>query len=155
MATFHAHRPTVRSPWSGLFDELRREFNSPFFAAPRSRDAVYQGTRGVYPPVNLHEEGDGYVLTAELPGVAPEDIDVSIEGATVTLSGERKIEYAAGEGTAVHRRERQSGTFRRAFELPNEIDLEAAKASHKNGVLTLHLPKSAAAKPRQIAIETK
>jgi HSP20 family protein len=128
--------------------------NAPLFGSPRAAETVFQGTRGVYPPVNLHEEGDGYVLTAELPGVSPADIDVSIEGSTVTLSGERKIEYAAGEGTAVHRRERQSGTFRRAFELPSEIDLEAAKASHSCGVLTLRLPKSAAAKPRQISIET-
>lgn len=154
MATFYTQRPPVRSPWSGLFDELRRDMHAPRFGRSRPGDAVYQGTRGVYPPVNLNEEGDGYVLTAELPGVSPDDIDVAIEGATVTLSGERKIEYAAGDGTAVHRRERQSGTFRRAFELPSEIDLDAAKASHSNGVLTLHLPKSAAAKPRQIAIET-
>jgi HSP20 family protein len=105
--------------------------------------------------VNLHEVEDGYVLTAELPGVDPENIDVSIEGATVTLSGERKVEYAAGDGVAVHRRERQSGTFRRAFELPAEIDLENAKATHKNGVLSLALPKSPALKPRQIEIETR
>jgi len=110
--------------------------------------------RGVYPPVNLQETDEGYVLTAEIPGVAPEDIDVSIERSTVTLSGERKIEYAVGDGTAVHRRERQSGSFRRAFELPTEIDLDAAKATHKNGVLTLRLPKSPASKPRQITIET-
>ena len=55
----------------------------------------------------------------------------------------------------MHRRERQSGSFRRAFELPSEIDPENAKATHKNGVLTLVLPKSATAKPRQIAIETR
>ena len=79
-----------------------------------------------------------------IPGVAPEDIDVSIEGSTVTLSGERKIDYAVGDGTAVHRRERQSGTFRRGFELPTEIDIDRAKATHKNGVLTLNLPKSPA-----------
>jgi len=118
------------------------------------RNRSFRGTRGVFPAVNLHESDTGYVLTAELPGVAPENIDVSIEGATVTLSGERKIERVAGDGVAVHRRERQSGTFRRAFELPAEIDLDAAKATHKNGVLTLDLPKSAALQPRQIPVET-
>jgi len=95
------------------------------------------------------------VLTAELPGVPPESVDVSIEGSTVILSGERKIEYSVGDGTAIHRRERQSGVFRRAFELPTEIDVDAAKATHRNGVLTLNLPKSPAAKPRQITIETR
>ncbi|MCA9506303.1 MAG: Hsp20/alpha crystallin family protein [Myxococcales bacterium] len=154
MPSHQVHRPSVRSPLSGLLDELRRELHTPFFGPLLSREAAYQGTRGVFPPVNLYEEGDAYVLTAELPGVAPDAIDVSIEGSTITLSGERKIEYAAGEATAVHRRERQSGTFRRAFELPREIDLDGAKASHKNGVLTLRLPKAAKARPRQVTIET-
>ena len=144
-------RAPTASPWFGLMSELQRDLHSAF----RGREGVFQGTRGVYPLVNLNESEDGYVLTAELPGVAPENITVSIEGSTVTLAGERKIEYPAGEGTSVHRRERQSGSFRRAFELPAEIDLENAKATHKNGVLTLSLPKSPAAKPRQIAIETR
>ena len=73
----------------------------------------------------------------------------------MTLTGERKIEYPITPGTAVHRRERQSGSFRRAFELPAEVDFEHAKATHKNGILTLTLPKSTAAKPRQITIETR
>jgi HSP20 family protein len=137
-------------------NELRRDLDSAF----RARGDVFQGTRGVYPLVNLSENEEGYVLTAELPGVSPDHITVSIEGSTVTLAGERKVEYPVGasrEGktTAIHRRERPSGSFRRAFELPSEIDLEHAKASHKNGVLTLTLPKSPAAKPRQIAIETR
>ncbi len=146
-----SRRPTSFSPLAGLASSLMREMQPTL----RAHDAIFQGTRGVFPPVNLHENEDGYVLTAELPGVAPDQIDVSIEGATVTLSGERKIDYAAGEGVAIHRRERQSGTFRRAFELPTEVDLERAKATHKHGVLTLDLPKTAAVKPRQIEIETR
>ncbi len=155
MATYTLTRPSALNPWLGLMSELRRDLNPAFRPHFRPHDGVFQGTRGVYPLVNLHEGNEGYVLTAELPGVAPGDISVSIESSTVTLSGERKIEYPVGEGTAVHRRERQSGSFRRAFELPAEIDLENAKATHKNGVLTLVLPKSPAAKPRQIAIETR
>ena len=151
MVTYTLQRPSSWGPWSGFLDELRREINP----ALRGPSGAFQGTRGVYPPVNLFETEEGYVLTAELPGVAPEVVDVSIEGSTVTLSGERKIEYSAGEGTAIHRRERQSGTFRRGFELPTEIDVDAAKATHKNGVLTLNLPKSPASKPRQINIETR
>lgn len=150
MANYTVQRPNVWGPWGGLLNELRREMNPVVRSQAGFRDA-----RGVYPPVNLQETDEGFVLTAEIPGIAPEEIDVSIEGSTVTLSGERKIEYAVGEGTAVHRRERQSGNFRRAFELPTEIDLDAAKATHKNGVLTLRLPKSPASKPRQIAIETR
>ncbi len=150
MASYTVQRPSYSGSWPSLFDQFRREMD-PAFRSP----SAFQGTRGVYPPVNLFESEEGYVLTAELPGVAPEDVDVSIEGSTVTLSGERKIEYAAGDGTAIHRRERQSGMFRRGFELPTEIDVDSAKATHKNGVLKLVLPKSAAAKPRQISIETR
>jgi HSP20 family protein len=150
MNTFPNRFHRSASPFAGLSDMLLREMNDIF----RTHDAVYQGGRGVYPPVNLEETDEGYVLTAELPGVSPDDIDVSIEGSTVTLAGQRKVEYAAGEGTSVHRRERPSGHFRRAFELPAEIDVAQAKASHKNGVLTLSLPKSPALRPRQIQIET-
>ncbi len=150
MTTFP--RSAFRSPWPfpSLAHEIQREMDRSFGSA----DPTYHGPRGVFPPVNLHETEEGFVLTAELPGVSPDDIDVSIEGATVTLSGERKAEYAAGEGVSVHRRERQTGNFRRAFELPAEIDLDRARATHKHGVLKLELPKSPELQPRQIAIET-
>jgi HSP20 family protein len=162
MSTFHrtSQRPFPWSPFSSLAHNpqhprhLQRTQRTRS-ATPRVGEDAYHGPRGVFPPVNLHESEEGYVLTAELPGVLPENIDVSIEGATITLSGERKIEQAAGDGVAVHRRERQSGSFRRAFELPSEIDFDHAKAKHKNGVLSLELPKSAALKPRQIEIETR
>lgn len=146
-------RPAIRSPWP--FPSLAREFQREMNDALRGVGTAYHGPRGVFPPVNLHETDEGYVLTAELPGVSPDDIDVSIEGATVTLSGQRKVEYAAGDGVSVHRRERQSGSFRRAFELPAEIDFDRAKATHKHGVLKLELPKSPALQPRQIEIETR
>ncbi len=152
MTTFH--RPSSWSPWTSLAHELRNDRRRGRNVAPRSSEAAYHGTRGVFPPVNLHESDEGYFLTAELPGILPENIDISIEGGTVTLSGERKIENTAGNGVAFHRRERQSGSFRRAFELPTEFDIDRARATHKNGVLTLDLPKSVAVKPRQIEIET-
>lgn len=155
MATFQFQRSSNRSPFSSLLSEMQRDLAAVRRPAPGQYNAAYQGTRGVYPPVNLTEEAEGYVLTAELPGVAPDAVDVTLEGSTVTISGQRKIDYAAGDGTAVHRRERQSGTFRRAFELPAEIDVDAAKATHKHGVLTLSLPKSDAVKPRQIEVETR
>lgn len=146
--------------WSDLFDDFLRDrhFGGAFGPQFGPQTAPQVGTglrsRGVYPPVNLHETADAFILTAELPGVATEDIDVSLEGKTVTLSGQRKIEYAAGDGVAVHRRERQSGHFRRAFELPSEFDVAAAEATHKAGVLELRLPKTPESKPRQIEIQT-
>lgn len=154
MTTYHFQRPSNRSPFSNILSDMRRDLTGARRPAAGQYNAAYQGTRGVYPPVNLTEDAEGYALTAELPGVAPDAVDVTIEGSTVTISGQRKIEYAAGDGIAVHRRERQSGTFRRAFELPAEINVDAAKATHKQGVLTLALPKADSVKPRQIAVET-
>lgn len=151
MAHYHVHRtgrPAPRGAWSDLFDQFLRETS----ALPQPGRTVQPA--GVYPPVNLLETADAFILTAELPGVAPEDIDVSIEGSTVTLSGERKIEYSAGDGVAVHRRERPSGHFRRAFELPSRIEVDQAEASHRAGVLELRLPKRPEARPRQIAVQT-
>ncbi len=121
----------------------------------RAHGALAQGSRGVYPPVNLAETDEGFILTAEIPGVEPGELDVTIEGSTVTLAGARKSEYTAADGTSVHRRERPTGQFRRAFELPSEIDVDSARATHKDGVLKLVLPKSAARRARQIEIETQ
>ncbi len=153
MTQFTVHRtgqPARWGAWSELFDDFRRDVNSSLdFGRARA-----VRSRGVYPPVNLHETEDAFILRAELPGVAPEDIEVSLEGSTVTLSGQRKIDYAAGNGTAVHRRERQSGHFRRAFELPSQFDVDKAEAIHRAGVLELRLPKTPEARPRQIAVQT-
>ena len=148
--TGHPVHPARWGAWSELFDDFRRDAHARFdVGGPRA-----VRSRGVYPPVNLYETEDAFILRAELPGVASEDIDVSLEGSTVTLSGERKIEYAAGDGTAVHRRERQSGHFRRAFELPTQFDVDKAEAVHRAGVLELRLPKTPEARPRQIEVQT-
>ena len=130
------------------FDELRREMNA---LTGRASDARSSG-RGVFPLVNLYETPDAFLLTAELPGVPADAIQVSIEGATLTLRGERKIEQPA-EKQNVHRLERQAGVFRRAFELPLPVLAEQVEARVRNGVLTLRLPKTPEAKPRQIAVK--
>lgn len=145
--TTRANRAAQWGGFSDFFDEFLKDRASGF-------EPQGVRSRGVYPPVNLHETADAFVLTAELPGVAPEDIDVSLEDKTVTLSGQRKVEYEAGDGTAVHRRERQSGHFKRAFELPTAFDVDAAEARHRAGVLELRLPKTAESKPRQIEVQT-
>lgn len=140
-------------PWAGEarggFDELRREMDA---LLGRFVPGSPRGRRGVFPATNLYETGDTYVLTAELPGVVPSDIEVSIEGTTVTIRGERKIDYA-DSGTNIHRLERQSGGFRRAFELPLAVDPDHVEALHKNGVLMLRLPKAPEHQPRQIAVQ--
>jgi HSP20 family protein len=145
MVAYRLYRPRAQQPGSG-FDELRRDME-----ALLGRFGAEAPARGVFPPVNLYESGDAYVVTAELPGVSASDIEVSVEGSTLTLRGQKKIEAEAG--TAVHRRERQSGGFRRAFELPAEIDAEKVEAVHRAGVLMLRLPKAPHHKPRQISVQ--
>ena len=110
--------------------------------------------QGVFPAVNFYETADAYLLTAELPGIAPDDIEVSLQGSTVTLSGERKIDYSTQKDVSLHRRERQAGSFRRAFQLPVAIDGDKIEAMHKNGVLMLRLPKTPEQQPRQIPVRT-
>jgi len=105
-------------------------------------------------PVNIREEKDGYVITAALPGVRPEDVQIEATSNTITISGETSDEREVDEGQYV-RRERRFGRFVRMLELPVEINAEGAEASFENGVLTLRLPKSEATKPRQVRVNSQ
>jgi len=141
-------RPWAHESWGG-FGALRREMDELY-----DRFGGFAPTlaaRSAFPAVNLYETDDAYVLTAEVPGLAPEELEISLEGSTVTLSGERKV--APEEGASVHRSERPSGAFRRAFDLPVPIDAEKAEAVHRHGVLTLRLPKAPEHRPRQISVK--
>ena len=147
MAQYRLVRPWASAP--GVpFGELRREMDALFNRF--GEGSVMRGS-GVFPAVNLYETGDAYVLTAELPGVKPDAIQVSLRGTTVTLHGERHLTQP--EGVSVHRRERQEGAFRRAFELPVPIDSDKAEARHRNGVLMLRLPKAQEHQPRHITVQ--
>jgi HSP20 family protein len=140
-------RPWSQESWGG-FEALRREMDDLFDRFGTFSPAL---ARTAFPAVNLYETDDAYVLTAELPGIAPEDLEVSLEGSTVTLRGERKA--VSEEGASVHRSERPSGAFRRAIDLPVPIDGEKVEAVHRHGVLTLRLPKAAEHRPRQISVK--
>lgn len=110
--------------------------------------ALYQG---VFPALNIKEDGENLKLTAELPGVNIKDVDISANADSITLRGERK-EPAVSKEVNYHQRERDFGTFRRVINLPVRIDTNKISASYKNGVLTVVLPKAEEAKPKQIAI---
>jgi HSP20 family protein len=140
--------PWSPDPWGG-FGVLRREMDDLFERFGVLRPAL--AARHAFPAVNLYETDDAYVLTAEVPGLAPEDLEISLEGSTVTLRGERKL--TSEEGASVHRSERPSGAFRRAIDLPVPIDAEKVDALHRHGVLTLRLPKAPEHRPRQITVK--
>jgi HSP20 family protein len=105
-------------------------------------------------PVNIREEKDGYVITAALPGVRPEDVQIEATPNTITISGETSDEREVDEGEYV-RRERRFGRFFRMLELPVEIDADRADARFENGVLSLRIPKSEATKPKQVHVSSQ
>jgi HSP20 family protein len=107
---------------------------------------------GVFPPLNITEDAESIIVQAELPGIKPDDIEISVVGSTLTLRGERKPEGV--ENVNYHRRERKTGKFHKAVTLPSDIKAEAVVAECKNGVLRLVLNKAEHAKPRKIAIKT-
>lgn len=107
--------------------------------------------RGVYPPVNVLGNKDGYLVKMEVPGMALEQLAIEAHGRTLTISGKREV--SAPQGGSFHRRERSKGEFSRSLQLPADLDLARAEASYKQGMLTVHIPKKEEAKPRQITIK--
>jgi len=107
---------------------------------------------GVYPLVNISEDQDHLYVRAELPGIDPKDLEITIHGGNLILRGQRKIPGEAKEAN-YHRREREAGTFRRVVVLPMPVDPAKVDAACKDGILTITLTKPAKLKPRQIKIK--
>jgi HSP20 family protein len=110
------------------------------------------GPSWAYPQVNVFRDADGLVVRTELPGVAPSDVQVTAERRRLTISGERKADGDV-ENAGYHRRERAFGRFSRTLILPEDVDVNEAKAEYAHGVLTVRIPQHAAAKPRQITVQ--
>lgn len=102
-------------------------------------------------PLDISETADAFVVRASLPGVAPEEVQVTIHGDTLTIQGESKEERREDDETW-HLRERRHGTFRRTVTLSVPVDADRASAEHDHGVLRLTLPKAESARPRQIKV---
>jgi HSP20 family protein len=130
-------------------DRLQRDMNRLF----NSYSPYRLRTAPSYPAINIWDKEDGQVVSAEMPGVRIEDIDISVEGDTLTISGVREVNTLP-EGARYHRRERGSGDFRRTIQLPNAVDSERVKASFNNGILTVNLPRAEADKPKKITIKS-
>ena len=93
------------------------------------------------------------MITAEIPGVDPETLDISVTGETITLSGERQLEKV-GEDVRYHRRERGSGQFKRSIQLPFPVEVDKIEATFRNGVLNVSLPRAEEDKPRKIDVKS-
>ncbi|WP_027359744.1 Hsp20/alpha crystallin family protein [Desulforegula conservatrix] len=133
-----------------LQDRINRMFDDVFTRAAAENDdeAVVGGWR---PSVDIIDKTDSIVINAELPGVAKEDVSVEVKENILTLKGERKIEKEEADGL-YYRKERLYGKFQRSFTLPMETDSEKIKASFKDGVLNLEIPKPEEKKPKQVTI---
>ncbi|HMP76681.1 MAG TPA: Hsp20/alpha crystallin family protein [Kiritimatiellia bacterium] len=107
-----------------------------------------------FPALNLWSSPEQVVLTAEVPGVDPKDVDVSVVGNVVTLEGERK-EDASIPADSYHRRERENGKFMRSVRLPYEVEADKVQARYENGVLRVTLPRKESTKPRRITIQAE
>jgi len=105
------------------------------------------------PPAEVEETGEHIRYVFEVPGIRPEELDVTVERNVLTISGEKKAERSE-ENATYHLTERRYGRFTRSFQLPARVDADAVTARYENGLLTITLPKVPAARPRQIRIET-
>ena len=129
--------------------EIDRLFEDPLgFLAPSN--SFFEGWT---PAVDIFEDKDKYVVKAELPGMRKEDIEVSLDGSTLTVSGERKQEQEKREGES-YRAERFFGRFQRSVTLPLPVLGNKIEATYRDGILSVTLPKSEEAKPKQIQIKT-
>ncbi|MCU0233936.1 MAG: Hsp20/alpha crystallin family protein [Thermoanaerobaculales bacterium] len=106
------------------------------------------------PAVNILEREDAIVISADLPGLKAEDVEVTVDQGTLSIRGERKLEEKA-EGETYHRVERVYGLFERTFTLPNTVDVSKIDARFKNGEMTLTLPKREESKPRSVKIKVE
>ncbi|HEV2819822.1 MAG TPA: Hsp20/alpha crystallin family protein [Solirubrobacteraceae bacterium] len=134
---------------ASLQSDMNRLFSS-FFETPGNGNGSSRGRHWV-PAMDLVEESDHFVLRADLPGLDEDDVNVEVEGDTLTLSGERKVEHR-DEKEGYFRLERSTGAFRRTLHLPAGVDTEGIEASFDRGVLEVRIPKPAQPQPKRIQI---
>jgi HSP20 family protein len=127
---------------------LRREMNRLFDDA-LSRTTP---TAALAPPVDVREDNHEIALSVELPGVKPEDVEVTSDNGMLTVRGHKTAERKEGDGTEYHLVERSYGSFTRSFRLPKGVDDSKITANFANGVLNVHVPKAALPQPKKIAI---
>lgn len=136
---------------SDVFEDLVRDLWSPMFAPMIGSRG--EGLRRFSPRVNLTEKADAYELEIEVPGVAPEDVNVNLIGDTLTIQGEKSQEDRREEDT-FHVTERSYGSFQRSFTFPAHVDPEKVEATNENGLLKIRVAKTQESQPRRIEIRS-
>jgi HSP20 family protein len=133
---------TLRQAMDRLFED---SFVNPLTLRSYSGDAPA-------PALDVHETGDDIVVTAALPGLKAEDVDITITGQTLSIRGEFKADEKVERGQYLYR-ERRHGSFHRQLQLPVRVQGDAANATFEDGLLTLTIPKAEEVKPRQIQVK--
>ncbi len=138
-------------------EDLQRHLSSVFDLASSSNNALRKQDESMTAPdwaplVDIIEDDKEYLITAELPEVKRNEVKVTVENNTLTISGERKFEKEE-KGKKYHRVERAYGSFVRSFTLPDDADANKVNAEFKEGVLKVHVAKSESAKPKQIEVK--
>jgi HSP20 family protein len=121
---------------------------------PSGRAGAGAGSWGSFEPaVDVFEEKNAIMLKADLPGMRPEDVEISVDGNVLSIRGERKFEHEEKE-EGFRRVERRYGSFHRSFTLPDTVDFDKIDANMSQGTLTVSLPKSPKAQPRRIGVKS-
>jgi HSP20 family protein len=131
---------------------IQQEVNRLFGTFLDPQSGVDVGARRWVPATDLVEEGDHYVLRADVPGVSEDDVKVELEDNVLTISGERKSEHEQ-RNNGYYRIERAAGRFARSLTLPEGVDADSITARFENGVLEVTIPKPPERKPRRVAID--
>jgi HSP20 family protein len=147
-----------RTDWPALdrtnpFEELERmRRQMDWLSSGLSRGFLGETSAGVFPLMNVTEDKNNYYIRAELPGLKADELDISVTGDTLSISGEKKLPAEDGKAQ-YHRREREAGTFSRIVNLPAQIDTGKVEARCTDGILTVTLPKAEVSKPKQITVK--
>jgi HSP20 family protein len=138
-------------PWSDLRREIDRLFDSVAWSPLGSKGV--SGMQTWIPPMDIEDQEELLRVSLEIPGVNPDDVNVTVENGVLSVSGEKKLERTSGnEKSGPYSAERRYGWFERTIALPQSVETDKVTAHYENGVLTLELPKSAEARKRKIAI---
>jgi len=152
MALIERRNRDLYNPW----DEMRRlqdEINELFdFGDFPTRTGLFD--RNMSPALDVVENENEFVVNCELPGMTEKDIDVSLASNVLTLKGKKSDEREVKNGT-YYRKESQSGSFQRTLPLPSKVDADNIRAEMHDGILTISIPKTEEAKPKQISVEVK
>lgn len=140
---------TAKLPGASTITSLQKEINQ--LLESSFKKIPFLGT-GINLMVDVLETAEMVTVNAEIPGIDPKEVDVSVTGNTLTIKGEKKAE-SEEKGKQYHKVERSYGNFSRTVEIPSFVEADKAKAEYKNGILKITIPKSEKVKPKQVPID--